>query len=95
MTTRGIERAMMPATETAFAPGVAEAYAGAAFETETRLRVVYAAYNVPFGDVKALNEAQRKRPGLVCVRMPDGNLNLFGIELAIVAIQNGGKIVEV
>src|SRR4029077_445087 len=83
MSTRGIERATMPnTTETAFAPGVAEAFAGAAFESETRLRVTYAAHGVAFGDVKALNEATRKRPGLVCVRMPDGTLNLFSIELA-------------
>ena len=95
MSTRGIERAVMPTTETAaqgFAPGVAEAYAGAAFESETRLRVTYAAHGVAYGDSKALNEATRKRPGLVCVRMPDGTLNLFSIELAITAIQNGGKL---
>ena len=93
MSTHGIERATMPATETAsFAPGVAAAYAGAAFEAETRLRVTYAAYGVTYGDAKALNEATRKRPGLVCVRMPDGTLNLFSTELAITAIQNGGKL---
>jgi len=99
--TRGgiIERAVMPATETAAwaqrgpaAPGVAELIEAHTFERETRLRVTYAAHGVPYGDVKALNEAQRKRPSLVRVRMPDGSLNLFGIDLAVTAIQNGGKL---
>ena len=89
--TRGgiIEHATLPSGERAMQPGVAEAAEGLHFDTETRARVTYAAYGVPYGDVQALKIAQRKRPGLVRVRM-HGNLELFGIDLAVTAITNGG-----
>ncbi len=92
MTRSGIiENRVMPSGERAMAPGVAELLDAHHFERETRARVTYAAYSVPFGDAKALVAAQHKQPSLVRVRV-HGRLELFGIDLAIVAIQNGGTL---
>jgi hypothetical protein len=74
-------------------PGVRELHEAHGKETQARLLVTYAAYGVPFGDMDALHAAQiRRRPELVAVRMPSGALEKFGIDLAITAILNGGKL---
>jgi hypothetical protein len=93
--TRGgiIERATLPSGEMATAPGYREVQYAHNLERETRLRVTYVAYGVPYGDDKTLAHAQvTKRPGLVRVRMNGGTLELFGIDLAVTAILNGGQL---
>jgi hypothetical protein len=62
-------------------------------ETAIRERVTYASYDVPFGDVKALGQAQHtKQPQAVPVRMRHGALEYFHIDLAVQAIANGGVL---
>ena len=61
-------------------------------ESQAREQVTYLAYNVALGDAKALAHAQRTRqPGLVPVRM-NGQLEHFGIDLAVTAILHGGQL---
>ena len=69
------------------------AFTGSPEETEARLRVAYAAYDVPFGDASALARAQiTKRPRPVPVRLPSGLLESFYPDLAVSAILHGGKL---
>src|SRR6266852_1746161 len=64
-------------------------------EAEAKERVTYLAYDVPFGDAKALAHAQvTRRPNTVPVRMPGGLLEHFYPELAVAAILHGGILEE-
>ena len=62
-------------------------------EAEAKERVTYLAYDVPFGDAKALAHAQvTRRPHTVPVRMPGGLLEHFYPAVAVMAIMNGGRL---
>ncbi len=76
-------------------PGLAERHLQAQMEMEVRNRVTFAAYDIPFGDSRALAHAQiSKRPHDLPVRMRHGALEHFSLEVAINAILHGGGKLE-
>jgi len=63
-------------------------------EEDVRGRVLYAAHGVAYGHEQALREAQHLRPGLVCIRLRTGTLELAPADRAVAAILSGHATLE-